>query len=137
MTLSYAHGAFAERLLGETIGENFDRTVRSHPDVEALVSCHQRIRYTYAELAEAVDLLASGMLEATRERRPRRDLESEPRRVGARPVRHSQDRGHPRQYQPRLSPDRARVRTRSVRLPLADRRARMQGLGLRRDDRGG
>ncbi len=64
MTLSYAHGAFAERLLGETIGENFDRTVRSHPDVEALVSCHQRIRYTYAELAEAVDLLASGMLEA-------------------------------------------------------------------------
>ncbi|MDQ6820403.1 MAG: AMP-binding protein, partial [Actinomycetota bacterium] len=59
MTLSYAHGAFAEPLLGETIGENFERTVRAHPDVEALVSCHQKVRYTYSELAEAVDLLAS------------------------------------------------------------------------------
>ncbi|MDQ6819178.1 MAG: AMP-binding protein [Actinomycetota bacterium] len=46
------------------MGENFERTVRAHPDVEALVSCHQKVRYTYSELAEAVDLLASRMLEA-------------------------------------------------------------------------
>ncbi len=64
MTRSYTHGLFEEPLLGETIGENLDRTVQRHPDVEALVSCHQGIRYTYAELAEATDRLAVSMLEA-------------------------------------------------------------------------
>jgi fatty-acyl-CoA synthase len=64
MTLSYAHGAYEEPLLGETIGHNLERTVARVPDAEALVSCHQRVRYTYAELNAAVDRLASGMLAA-------------------------------------------------------------------------
>ncbi|MDQ6817088.1 MAG: AMP-binding protein [Actinomycetota bacterium] len=64
MTPAYAHGAFQEHLLGETIGDNFDRIVGRHPDVEALVSCHQGVRYTYAELGAAVNRLASGMLRA-------------------------------------------------------------------------
>jgi fatty-acyl-CoA synthase len=64
MMLSYAHGAFQEPLLGETIADNFNRTVERHPDADALVSCQQRVRYTYAELAAAVDRLAAGMLEA-------------------------------------------------------------------------
>jgi fatty-acyl-CoA synthase len=62
--LSYAHGACAEPLLGETIGENLARTAARVPDVEALVSVHQGRRYTYGEFNEAVDRLASGMLAA-------------------------------------------------------------------------
>jgi fatty-acyl-CoA synthase len=62
--LSYAHGASHEPLLGETIGANLDRTIARVPDAEALVSSHQNIRYTYAELGEAVDRLAAGILAA-------------------------------------------------------------------------
>jgi fatty-acyl-CoA synthase len=62
--LSYAHGACGEALLGETIGENLKRTIARVPDADALVSCHQGIRWTYAEFGERVDQLASAMLEA-------------------------------------------------------------------------
>jgi fatty-acyl-CoA synthase len=62
--LSYAHGASDKPLLGETIGENLERTAERVPDAEALVSCHQRLRYTYGEFNDAVDRLASGMLAA-------------------------------------------------------------------------
>ena len=62
--LSYAHGACDQELLGETIGENLERTIARVPDTEALVSCPQGQRYTYAEFGEAVDRLASGMLAA-------------------------------------------------------------------------
>ena len=60
--LSYAHGAFDEPLLGETIGANLDRTIERTPDADALVSSHQGLRYTYAEFGKAVDQLAGGML---------------------------------------------------------------------------
>src|SRR4051812_7206816 len=49
-------------LLGEDIGAAFDRTVARFGDREALVSRHQALRYTYAELAEAVDRVARGLL---------------------------------------------------------------------------
>ena len=62
--LSYAHGASDKPLLGETIGANLERTAEHVPDVEALVSCHQGLRYTYAEFNQAVDRLAWGMLAA-------------------------------------------------------------------------
>ncbi len=62
--LSYAHGACDEALLGETVGENLERTIARVPDTDALVSCHQDIRWTYAEFGERVDRLASGMLAA-------------------------------------------------------------------------
>src|SRR5207237_10912062 len=62
--LSYAHGACDEALLGETIGENLERTIARVPDADALVSCHQDVRWTYAEFGERVDRLASAMLEA-------------------------------------------------------------------------
>ncbi len=61
-TLSYAQGACDEPLIGETIGQNLERTVARVPDSDALVSCHQGLRYTYAEFDEAVDALAEGML---------------------------------------------------------------------------
>ena len=62
--LSYAHGASAEPLLGETISHSLERTIERVPDAEALVSCHQGVRYTYAEFGEAVDRLARGLLAA-------------------------------------------------------------------------
>jgi fatty-acyl-CoA synthase len=63
MTLSYAHGASAVPLLGETIGANLERTVGRVPDAEALVSRHQGLRYTYAQLDEAIDVVARGLLD--------------------------------------------------------------------------
>ena len=63
MTLSYAHGASHAPLLGETIGVNLERTVARVPDCDALVSRHQGLRYTYAQLDEAVDVVARGLLD--------------------------------------------------------------------------
>ncbi|HZI38443.1 MAG TPA: AMP-binding protein [Acidimicrobiia bacterium] len=62
MTLSYAHGPSTQPLLGETIGENLDRTAARVPDNLALVSRHQNRRYTYAEFNAAVDEVARGLL---------------------------------------------------------------------------
>jgi fatty-acyl-CoA synthase len=62
--LSYAQGACDQPLLGETIGANLERTVARVPGADALVCCHQGVRYSYAELDAAVDRLASGMLAA-------------------------------------------------------------------------
>ena len=62
ITHAYAHGLHDVPLLGETIGENFDRMVALHGSREAVVSCHQEIRLTYDELHEAVSRLASGLL---------------------------------------------------------------------------
>jgi len=61
---SYAHGASAEPLLGETIGANLDRTVARWGDREALVSRHQGQRLTYAELGDAVDRVARALIAA-------------------------------------------------------------------------
>ncbi len=61
MALSYSQGLGTTPLLGETIGENFDRAVREHPDRDALVVRHQDVRLTYAELGEAVDRAARAL----------------------------------------------------------------------------
>ncbi|HKY77778.1 MAG TPA: AMP-binding protein [Acidimicrobiia bacterium] len=62
MTLSYANGPSTQPLLGETIGENLERTAARVPDGLALVSRHQNRRYTYAEFNAAVDEVARGLL---------------------------------------------------------------------------
>jgi fatty-acyl-CoA synthase len=62
--VSYAHGAVATPLLGETIGANFERTVARFPEAEAVVSRHQGIRFPYAELNEGVDRLARALMAA-------------------------------------------------------------------------
>jgi fatty-acyl-CoA synthase len=59
---SYAHGASAAPLIGETIGSRFDRVAAAHPDNEAVVSCHQGARLTYAQLRAATDDLARGLM---------------------------------------------------------------------------
>src|SRR5271169_6458594 len=61
--LSYSSGESATPLLGDTIGGNFDATVRAFGDREALVDRTAGRRWTYAELAADVDALALGLLE--------------------------------------------------------------------------
>ncbi|MCX5588239.1 AMP-binding protein [Streptomyces erythrochromogenes] len=60
---SYASGVGEVPLLGDTIGENLDRTVRRFPDRDALVDVAAGRRWTYAELASDVDALALGLLD--------------------------------------------------------------------------
>jgi len=62
--ISYAHGAHAQPLLGETIGQNLERTAAVHPHREAIVSCHQNRRMTYAEFDAEVDAVARALLAA-------------------------------------------------------------------------
>ncbi|MDO7899490.1 AMP-binding protein [Pseudomonas citrulli] len=60
--LSYTHGSQAKALLAQTIGQAFDQTVARFPEGEALVVRHQALRYTWQQLAEAVDLHARALL---------------------------------------------------------------------------
>jgi len=60
--LSYVSGTSDKPLLGLTIGAQFDATCEAHPDRTALVSRHQKIRWSYAELKARVDALAAGLL---------------------------------------------------------------------------
>jgi fatty-acyl-CoA synthase len=60
--LSYLHGASQVPLLGETIGENLDRTVARFGDRDAVISVHQGVRMTYAEFHAAVTEVARGLL---------------------------------------------------------------------------
>jgi fatty-acyl-CoA synthase len=62
LSRSYTHGATTQALLGETIGEAFDRIVNRVPDGEALVVCHQDVRWTYRELKARVDAFAAGLV---------------------------------------------------------------------------
>jgi len=59
---SYASGTSDVPLLGDTIGDDFDRTVAAGPDREALVEVPTGRRWTYAQLRADVDALALGLL---------------------------------------------------------------------------
>jgi fatty-acyl-CoA synthase len=61
---SYASGISDEPLLGDTIGDNLDRTAARFPDGEALVDRAQGLRYTWAAFVTEVDALAVGLLDA-------------------------------------------------------------------------
>ena len=60
---SYASGTSGVALLGDTIGDNFDRTVARFGDREALVDVATGRRWTYRELAADVNALALGFLD--------------------------------------------------------------------------
>jgi fatty-acyl-CoA synthase len=64
MTASYASGPSAAPLLGETIGDNLRRTVAAHGDRDALVDRGSGRRFSYAELYDAVEGLAAGLVAA-------------------------------------------------------------------------
>lgn len=59
---SYSRGPQDKALLAMTIGQAFDRTVAQYPQGEALVVRHQHLRYTWRQLAAAVDLHARALL---------------------------------------------------------------------------
>src|SRR5215471_2337944 len=60
--ISYDHGVSVKKLIGETIGNFFDRTVETHRDREALVVRHQNVRWSWGELGRRVDDLAAGLM---------------------------------------------------------------------------
>jgi len=60
--LSYSHGASAQPLLGETIGDNLRRTAVTYPASEALVDVPTGRRWTYSQLDSDTDTLAVGLL---------------------------------------------------------------------------
>ena len=62
MIPSYTHGTSETPLLGETIGACLDRIAGQFGERDALISCHQRIRYTYGELHREVERVACGLL---------------------------------------------------------------------------
>jgi fatty-acyl-CoA synthase len=60
--LSYVHGSGSVALLGETIGASLDRAAARFGDRDALISCHQNLRYTYADLLREVNRAARALL---------------------------------------------------------------------------
>ena len=62
LELSYVHGASDQPLIGKTIGQFFDDACAKWATRPALVVRHQKVRLSYAELCEAVDKLAAGLL---------------------------------------------------------------------------
>ena len=64
MTESYSRGAEAPPLLEQTIGFNLDATIDRFGAREALISCHQDLRYTWSQLGDAVAEVARGLVAA-------------------------------------------------------------------------
>ena len=60
--LSYVHGGGASPLLGHTIGESLNRAAAQVGDQDAIISCHQRVRYTYSELLDQVNRAARALM---------------------------------------------------------------------------
>ncbi|UQB79569.1 AMP-binding protein [Pseudomonas shirazica] len=59
---SYSQGNQDKPLLTQCIGDAFDTTVARFPDRDALVVRHQALRYTWQQLAEAVDQHARALM---------------------------------------------------------------------------
>jgi fatty-acyl-CoA synthase len=57
-----ARGADHPPLREDTIGQALDEAARRWPDQEALVSVHQGVRWTYAQLKVRADAVAAGLL---------------------------------------------------------------------------
>jgi len=62
MTGSYDAGPTDVAILEETIGANFARIARAHPERDALVDVAGGRRWTYAELAAEIDTVAKGLM---------------------------------------------------------------------------
>ncbi|MGI9205792.1 MAG: AMP-binding protein [Woeseiaceae bacterium] len=62
LTQSYSCGASTEPIIYETIGNYLDQVTERNPETEALVVCHQDIRWTYSQFNQKVDDLAAGFL---------------------------------------------------------------------------
>jgi len=68
LTLSHDVGATDQPLIDVPIGRHFEAMAARFPQREALVSRHQGVRYTYAELDREANRLASALMRAGLER---------------------------------------------------------------------
>jgi fatty-acyl-CoA synthase len=59
---SYVHGVSTTPLIGDTLGNQFEKAVGRWHDRDALIVRHQGISWTYAELKRRVDDFAAGLL---------------------------------------------------------------------------
>src|SRR2546427_9518893 len=59
---SYSHGISAIPLLGETIGENLQRTAERYESRDALVVRAQNLRWSWGQLLDQVDRAARGLM---------------------------------------------------------------------------
>lgn len=62
ITKSYICGEGSQQLIYNTIGNKFEEIAHQYPDNDALVVCHQDIKWSYKQLNEKVDELATGLL---------------------------------------------------------------------------
>jgi fatty-acyl-CoA synthase len=60
--LSYVHGPATTPLLGLTIGAALNRAAAEFGDRDALICCHQNVRFTYRALLAEVERAARGLL---------------------------------------------------------------------------
>ena len=62
LTHSYYCGTSSTQIIYETIGAYFDGICEAFPENDALVVCHQGIRWSYRELQAKVDAIAAGLI---------------------------------------------------------------------------
>jgi fatty-acyl-CoA synthase len=62
MSLSYVHGTSNVPLIGSTIGDLFDQIAERFPDRDALISRHQKIRFTYHQMKVECNRLAQSLM---------------------------------------------------------------------------
>jgi fatty-acyl-CoA synthase len=62
MTQSYVHGNSSALLLADTIAVSLNRAAAQWGERDALISCHQKLRYTYRELLDEVNRAARALL---------------------------------------------------------------------------
>jgi len=62
VNLSYVHGVGTTPLLADTIGGALNRAAERWGDRDALVACHQQLRYSYRELRDEADRAARALM---------------------------------------------------------------------------
>jgi fatty-acyl-CoA synthase len=62
VNLSYVHGVGTTPLLADTIGGALNRAAERWGDCDALVACHQQLRYSYRELRDEADRAARALM---------------------------------------------------------------------------
>jgi fatty-acyl-CoA synthase len=62
MKLSYVHGIGTTPLIANTIGGALNRAAERWGDRDALVACHQQLRYSYRELRDEADRAARALI---------------------------------------------------------------------------
>ena len=62
MNLSYVHGVGTTPLIADTIGGALNGAAERWGDRDALVACHQQLRYSYRELRHEAERAARGLI---------------------------------------------------------------------------